>query len=406
MERAAVSGRAARVPGPPIFKSIRFRLSLTYALAVFVAGSLLIGGSYLWQVNQLDEPVIVIKGRMQLVHHATGQQFDIVLTDSDPREEVLRALEYNAYLRAVDNLKVSSLVALGLLFVVAFGTGWLLAGWALRPVQRMVTVSRDITATDLSRRIDLPGPADEMKQLADTFDAMLERLQASFEGQRRFVQDASHELRNPLAVARTNLELALTDPDADVEQLRSAGQVAMRSTERMSVLVDDLLEQARSGVPEVTRSDIDLVATVGDIVDDYGPAARARDLSLSMVAPMAPLPLRADAAAVRRAIGNLVSNAVKFAPTGTAISVTVARSDREAVVEVTDQGPGIPQADQRSVFERFWRGDTSTAGTGLGLSIVQQIAERHGGSVSVNSIEGTGSTFVLRLPIVGGRTQE
>ncbi len=417
MERAAVSGRAARVPGPPIFQSIRFRLSLTYALAMFVAGALLIGGAFLWQVNQLKEPKFAVTGRAQLVNPATGGRFELLVGEGDPQAEVMRILEYNSYLRAEDSLKEASLVGLGILFVVAFITGWLLAGWALRPVQRMVTVARDISANDLSRRIELPGPEDEMKQLADTFDAMLERLQGSFEGQRRFVQDASHELRNPLAVARANLELALTDPDGDPDKLRSSAEVAMRSTERMSGLVDDLLEQARSGVPEVKRSEIDLAAAVRELVDDYGPSASARNLSLTTVGPMAPLLVRVDASAIRRAVGNLVVNAVKFAPSGTAITVSLARVDRDAIIEVTDEGPGIAEADQRRVFERFWRADTSSAststsdpttatpGTGLGLSIVQQIAERHGGVVSVQSVEGAGSTFTLRLPIVGERTQ-
>jgi signal transduction histidine kinase len=404
MERAAVSGRAARVPGPPFFQSIRFRLSLTYALAIFVAGTLLIGGTYLWQLSQLDEPVLSIKRRVQMVDRS-GRTVEWVIAQGDPVEELLRVFEYNAYLRAADSLKTSSLVALGILFLVAFATGWLLSGWALRPVQRMVTVARDITATDLSRRINLPGPEDEMKQLADTFDAMLDRLQTSFEGQRRFVQDASHELRNPLAVARTNLELALTDPAADADQLRAAGQVAMRSTQRMSDLVDDLLERARYGVPEVARTDIDLVATAREVVDEYEPVASDRDVTLILVAPLAPLSVRVDATAIRRAVGNLVSNAAKFAPSGSEVTVTVEPDERHVTLNVIDEGPGLSADDQQRVFERFWRGPTSASGTGLGLSIVRQIAERHGGSVSVVSEEGSGSTFTLRLPIVGGHAQ-
>lgn len=386
------------VGAPPIFQSIRFRLSLTYALAVFVGGTVLIGGLYMWQVRQLDEPVLFL-GRVELLHPVTGQPVEILLTDGDPRQEAMQIFEYNAYLLALDNLKKASLAGLGILFFVAFGTGWLLAGSALRPVHRMTMVAREITATDLSRRIGLPGPEDEMKSLADTFDEMLDRLQVGFEDQRRFVQDASHELRNPLAVARTNLELALTDPNASADDFRSSAEIAMRSTERMTDLVDDLLVQARSGMPEVTRADVDLVALGQDVVDEFSGSAGQRNLSLQLVAPMAPLVVKGDGSALRRAVSNLVANAARIAPVGTTVSVSVARGDHCAVVSVLDEGPGISEADQGQIFKRFWRGESSSGGTGLGLSIVKQIVERHGGTVAVQSAVGSGSIFTIKLPI-------
>ncbi len=386
-------------------QSIRFRLSLVYALAVFVAGSMLIGGVYAWQVRQLDEPVLY-RGTVAMIDPGTGLPVTEVFlfAEGSPEAKLREILEYNAYLLAIDNLKTASLAALGVLFFVAFGVGWLLAGSALRPIQRMTLVARDITATDFSRRIGLPGPEDEMKGLADTFDAMLDRLQAAFEDQRRFVQDASHELRNPLAVARTNLELALSDPNASVEDLRRSSDVAMRSTERMSVLVDDLLSQARTGVPEVVRSDVDLLAMCDGIVEEFTAAARGRNLTLTLVAPRAALVTRADGHALRRAVSNLVSNAVKLAPSGTTITLSVVQQERHAIISVADEGPGLNEEDQIKAFERFWQADPDAIGTGLGLSIVKQIAERHGGSVSVASELNRGSTFAIKLPIGEQRT--
>ncbi len=386
---------------PPIFQSVRFRLSLTYALAVFVGGTILIGGLYMWQVRQLDEPEL-FRGRIEMLDPATGRPVDTLLL-FDGRRDALQIFEYNAYLRALDELKKASLTGLAILFVVAFAAGWFLAGSALRPVHRMTMVARDITATDLSRRIGLPGPDDEMKGLADTFDAMLDRLQGAFEDQRRFVQDASHELRNPLAVARANLELALSDPNATVADVRASAEVAMRSTERMAALVDDLLDQARSGMPAVARTEVDLVAMAGDVVEEFSAAARQRHLVLALVAPMAPLVAKGDGPALRRALINLVANAVRLAPANTTVTVSVARGDHCAVVSVADAGPGISVADHDNVFKRFWRGDPSGGGTGLGLSIVKQIAERHGGTASVESTLGSGSTFRIKLPIVEER---
>jgi signal transduction histidine kinase len=323
----------------------------------------------------------------------------VVVLEGESERNIGTIFEYNAYLVALDNLKRASLAGLGILFIISFGTGWFLAGWALRPVHRMTRVARDITATDFSRRISLPGPEDEMKGLADTFDAMLDRLQTAFEDQRRFVQDASHELRNPLAVARTNLELALSDPNASADDLRRSADVAMRSTQRMSSLVDDLLVQARSGVPAVTRTEVDLASMAGEVVEEFTAGASKRGLTLQLVAPMAPLIVKGDGPALRRALSNLVSNALKAGPAGTTVTVSVARGGHSAVLSVTDEGPGLSEADQHQAFKRFWRGDPDAGGTGLGLSIVQQIAERHGGTVSVNSTVGSGSTFTIKVPI-------
>ena len=149
---------------PPLWmQSVRFRLSLTYALAVFVAGSFLIGGVYTWQTRQLDQPVLY-RGAVALRDPQTGEPMTTIrFVNGDPAERIAEAMEYNAYLLALENLRQGSLIALGVLFVVAFGIGWLLAGSALRPLHRMTTVARDITATDLSRRISLPEPRDELK---------------------------------------------------------------------------------------------------------------------------------------------------------------------------------------------------------------------------------------------------
>ncbi len=177
-------------------QSIRFRLSLTYALAVFATGAVLIAMLMVWQVRRLDEPIMVNRRPLVLEDSATGRQFDTqleVFTQDDLNEAFLEQFEREAYRQSLGELRKASLVGLGVLFVVAFGSGWLLSGWALRPMGRMAAVAREISASELSRRIGLRGPEDELKYVADTFDEMLDRLQASFEDQRRFIQDASHE---------------------------------------------------------------------------------------------------------------------------------------------------------------------------------------------------------------------
>ena len=383
-------------------QSIRFRLSLFYAVAVFSCGSILIGGLYVWQVSRLDDPGEMSMSAIQRYNlrdpDTNRPVFSVSFASDADLREAARVVQYNANLRALENLRKGSIGALVILFVASFGTGWWVAGWALTPVHRMTRVARDITANDLSRRIHLPGPDDELKGLADTFDAMLDRLEAGFEDRRRFVQDASHELRNPLAVARTNLDLALSDPDASVEDLRRSAEVARRSTERMSTLVDDLLDRARSGVPEYTLADADLVALASEVVEEYRAGADERHVTLELSAPLVPVTVRGDGPALRRAVGNLVSNALKAAPADSTVTVRVGQEAGRAVVSVADSGPGLTDEDQARVFDRFWRGETSGNGTGLGLSIVRHVAQRHGGTATVESSPGVGSTFSIELP--------
>ncbi len=399
---------------PAWAQSIKFRLAMTYALTVYALAVLIIGGIYASQVRQLDNPVILERRVAQLdPNTGLAVQVGSVTTADEAAQRMLFAVEANSYKRTLDNLKNASLAGLALMVVVAFGVGWLLASVTLRPINSMVAVARDITGTDLSRRIDLKGQDDELKRLADTFDSMLDRLQGAFENQRRFVQDASHELRNPLATARASLELALTDPDADRSSLRQAAEVAHRSTERMADLVDDLLVQARTGVPEITLGEVFMSELVGDVVNQFRAAARQRGVRLvfelgaptpdagetNALAPTAVGPaVTGDESGLYRAVSNLVSNAIRHAPPGTTVDIAVGEIGPSVEVAITDHGRGLTDEEKSMVFQRFWTGQDSTEGTGLGLSIVRQIAHRHGGSVRVHSVVDQGATFVLQLP--------
>lgn len=395
---------------PKVFETIRFRLSLTIALVVFAVGSVLIGGSYIWQVNRLEQPVLNLS-RVVFEDPESGQLIETDLrlfTRDDLNRLALEQVEVAAEREALDELQRASFVALALLFISSFGAGYLLSGWALRPVGRITRVARDISATDLNRRIEMSGPEDELKQMADTFDGMLDRLQGSFEDQRRFVHEASHELRNPLAVAQTNLELALGSNDPD--ELAEAARIALRSTNRMGDLVEGLLEQARTGVPELHRESIDLGVLVNEIATEFAAVAARRALRLQAASvAIEDLVVEGDGPAIRRAISNLVANAVRLAPEGSTIRLEARRVGDMVAVQVSDEGPGIDPAHHEAIFHRFWRGSDAGAGSGLGLSIVRRVAERHGGTATVESVPGSGSTFTLRLPApiplcVGDRT--
>jgi signal transduction histidine kinase len=389
--RTRLHSRSQRVATrlPAWMGSIRFRLTVVWSILVFGLAGLVVGGIYVGLSHSLENQKI----------SATVYQFPggTTLIQPDQAQLVQRAVNE----RALDALRVYSFWALLALFFVSLAVGWIVSGRMLRPIGQISDTVRAIQASDLSQRINLGGPDDELRRLADTFDDMLGRVDDAFEGQRNFIQEASHELRNPLAVIRTNLEVTLSDPDASLKDLRHTAEVVERSTERMARLVDDLLVYARKGTLSLERDPVDVAGLVEDAADEFLAPAEASGLRLYREAPPG-LWVVGDRLALRQALANLLANAVRLAPSGSAVRVRAGREGPWVWMSVEDQGPGIDPADQDSVFQRFWRGNPregrEQGRSGLGLTIVRQIAEAHGGEVKLASAVGHGSAFALWLP--------
>jgi signal transduction histidine kinase len=386
---------------PEWMRSIRFRYTLLYSAVLFGLAALAVASVYL---------IVSAKLRRYPVSFGPGEVWCNPFTDRCMRFSSVDRQDFQrlVYTEALSTLRYYSFAALGVLFVASLGVGWVIAGRVLRPIGRITSVARDIQATDLSRRIELAGPDDELKQLADTFDAMLARLDAAFAAQRQFVADASHELRNPLAIIRTNVEVALADPNADPQDLRQAISVVKRAGDRMSRLVDDLLALARRQEPTLEHERVDLGAAVAEASDDFLVPAEARGIVLDRaIAPE--VVVIGDRDALKRAVANLLENAVRLAPPSSHIKLATGSEGGRAWIAVADEGPGIAAEDQQHVFDRFWRADKARSrvdgGTGLGLAIVRQIAESHGGLVRLHSKVGVGSTFVIWLPIAPAATE-
>jgi signal transduction histidine kinase len=370
---------------------------IVFGLAALVLTAVYVGLA----VSLGDEPVtreVVRQGRLP-----DGRTIIVQREELD----LYLLVEAEANARALDTLRRYTLAGLGALFVASVGVGWSVAGQVLRPIDRITAVARDITATDLSRRIALDGPRDELVELADTFDDMLGRLDLAFEGQRRFIHEASHELRNPLAAIRTTVEVALADDDP--REARRALEVVDRSSDRMATLVDDLLVYARQGRLQAEVGPVDLGAVADGVVADLGAAAHHRGVALvgPTRADRAPQ-VSGDRRALERALTNLVVNALRHAPPGSTVRVGVGGGPGRAWLSVADEGPGIAPGDQDRIFQRFVRlpdppGPPPAAGTdgirsGLGLAIVRQVAEAHGGGVEVASAPGAGAVFTLWVP--------
>jgi signal transduction histidine kinase len=376
---------------PEWARSIRFRYTLLYSAVLFGVAAVVVAAIYLVLLMHLrNEP------------YTTGYRKLICFAGECYKPVTFRELERVVNTETLRDLRTYSFSALGVLFVASLGVGWVVAGRVLRPIGRITSVARDIQVTDLSRRIELPGPDDELKQLADTFDAMLARLDAAFAAQRQFIADASHELRNPLAIIRTNVDVALADPNADPDDLRQTIEVVRRASDRMARLVDDLLALARRQEPILEHELVDLGVAVTEASDDFVVPAAARGIVLDRaIAPG--VTVTGDRDALKRVVANLLENAVRLAPEGSRIRLATGSEGDRAWIAVADEGPGIAAEDQPHVFDRFWRADRARAradgGTGLGLAIVRQIVESHGGQVRLQSKVGVGSSFVIWLPV-------
>jgi signal transduction histidine kinase len=394
-------GRGLRggIRRPAWTQTIRFRLAATYSLVLFGLVALVVGAVYL-VVSQSVDAAPLSPITVQKVKQVGGE---LVLREGEQFQAAdLASVQQAVNHQALQILRDASVVVLGGLLVVSFGVGWWLAGRVLRPVQQVTAAAREITATDLSRRIGLDGPRDELRDLADTVDDMLGRLDRAFAAQRQMIDQASHELRNPLAVIQINLDAVLSRDDVDAEERRRASAVTGRATQRMGGLIEDLLAAARRAAPAFTDADLDLTQVATQ-------AAEGFDLLLDSDGHRlvrrfeAGLDLIGDAGSLRRAVDNLLSNALRVSPPGAEITIATGRRHGWAWLAVRDHGPGIATEHQERVFDRFWRGaDTGERrdrGTGLGLAIVRQVVESHGGTVAVHSVPGAGATFVLWLPL-------
>jgi signal transduction histidine kinase len=379
-------------------RSVRFRLAMLVTTALIVTASVLVLGMNLAldavSASIPDQAPTTLESELLRI-----LGLSLAELDGDGGAEALLQVEQAVREQTLQQVRDLSLMALVVLVPIGLAIGWAVAGRVLRPVGTMASVAREIEATDLSRRIRLGGPPDEMRELADTFDAMLDRLDRGVRTQRRFVEDASHELRNPLAVIRTTLDVALSEPE-DAEGLRQAAEVARRTADRMSTTVDELMALARTGAQTEQRAPVDLAEVVVEVAQEYDAEASTRGVRLSRFAP-AGLIVDGDRLALKRAQANLVSNALRVAPHGSVVHCRAGRAGGWLWIGVRDVGRGIAPDDQALVFRRAWRDGAPTpegGGQGLGLALVRQIAEAHGGTVSVASVPGQGASFVVWLP--------
>ncbi|HEX6042502.1 sensor histidine kinase [Longimicrobium sp.] len=354
----------------------------------------------------VEGTVEVLRRRTRL---ATGDILNIVVARTGDVEQ-----------HALKSFALIALVLIPVTALLAAVAGRSMADRILMPLNRLVTASREIGIGGLARRVDEPERPAELRELAQAYNGMLERLERAVGALKSFTADASHELRTPLTAIRGTAEVALAR-DRSADELRGTLEEVLDETGSMLHLVEDLLVLARGDEARGDQhEDVDLATVLRDVQDVGEALATGKPVEVRLDLPASALPVTGDAGALRRLFLNLVSNAVKFtdrgavtlaarmAPPELPITMEDAAQPAEPVrwveVTVSDTGSGIAPEDLSRVFDRFYRADAArvAGGTGLGLAIARMVAERHRGTISVESTPGVGSVFTVRLPARAG----
>jgi signal transduction histidine kinase len=348
--------------------TVRLRFALLYGGVFLLSGAALLGVTYVLTRNAAD-------------HMAAAPQPASQVAQPPPRTDAAQQ-QQAADLQA---LLVQSGIALGVMAVPSFALGWALAGGLLGRLRTITATARAISATNLHQRLALEGPDDELKELGDTFDGLLGRLEASFQAQRGFVANASHELRTPLARQRAVAQVALADPEATVDSLRLAHERALASGEQLERLIEALLTLARGQGGLERRAPFDLAAPAAEVLRTGRWQAEQQELGMreSLRAARAD----GDPRLVERLVANLVDNALRHNVAGGWIEVTTATREGRAILSVVNTGPVVPATELGRMLRPFQRLGADRVGRrdglGLGLSIVDAIVQAHGAALLI-----------------------
>lgn len=424
-------------------RSVRLRLTLTYGALFLLSGAALLtityflvrrstGGVFVSQTGSGGVSIGVVAPstvRARLANRAAvritgtgGATHALRLGAGQPPPSPAKAQAQARQLidqaRAYHGLELHQLLlysclALLIMAAVSLLLGWLVAGRVLRPLRHMTTAVRDISATSLHERLDLQGPDDELKELADTFDALLGRLDQSFRAQRQFVANASHELRTPLARQKTIAQVALADGGATVESLRAAHERVLASGEQQERLIEALLTLTRGQGGTDGQVPFDLATLAGEVALAREHDAARRGVALTSTTVQAPA--AGEPRLVERLVANLVDNALRYNVRGGRVTVRTGCRDGRATLTVVNTGPVVTEEECRRILEPFARldgergasgerdrgvpgGTGDRGGLGLGLSIVAAVAHAHGASLAVRPRAGGGLRVTVAFP--------
>jgi signal transduction histidine kinase len=396
--------------------TVRLRLTAWYASIFLLGGAVLLAISYVIVSRNTTSFPSRVGERLTAANGALKGVREVRVEVRPAAPPQLRASDLQTFLRLERARKAAERqvtadihrqtaidFALALLgtTLVSLLAGWIVAGRALRPVARITATARKVAAeADLGERIALDGPADELRELADTFDVMLERLDRTFASQQSFVVNASHELRTPLAIMRAEIEERLDDPSAGESELREMAAVVRDAVARSEALITSLLTLARGQDVLGNREGVDLGEVVRVVAARSEADAAARAISIEIAGRS--VYCRGDRELLERLVANLVENALRYNRVGGFVRLETEASDHKAMLRVSNSGEVVPAEAVAQLFDPFFRVDSSrsreSGGAGLGLSIVAAVAATHGGAASAAVHEGGGLVVTVTLP--------
>jgi len=376
-------------------RTIRLRLTALYGTVFLITGAALLTVGYLFvRTNLRTRHNLRAELHRLGIRPVHGDEFGF--PPGSTGAKLVRVAENQILQGALHRLVIEYAVALVVMTAISVVIGWLLAGRALAPLRDITATARRVSSENLGERIDLSGPQDELKELADTFDRMLTRLDGAFASQRHFVASASHELRTPLAIMRTEVDVALAGPEANADELREMGEAVRDTIDRCERLIASLLLLARSEAAAGHAEPVDVAMLAADCITDLW--ARAQEAQIEIRDDLEPAWANGDPGLLERLIANLVDNGIHHNQPGGYLEVRTRTAGNEIELVVVNGGPVIPAERVRELMEPFRRLDRSVRGFGLGLSIVRSIARAHQGSAVLTAPDSGGLEVRVRLP--------
>jgi signal transduction histidine kinase len=382
--------RPLRGPAP----TIRLRLTALYGTVFLVTGAALLTIGYVFVRGNLRTHHSLRAELLRLGIHPVRGEFGFPPGSSTGK--LIHAVQNQILGGALHRLLIEYAVALVAMTAISVLIGWLLAGRALGPLRDITATARRVSSENLGERIDLHGPADELKELADTFDGMLGRLDGAFASQRHFVANASHELRTPLAIMRTEVDVALADPQASAAELREMGEGVRDTVDRCERLIASLLLLARSEAAAGHDEPVDIAALAADCITDLW--ARAQEAQIEVRDDLEPAWTSGDPGLLERLIANLVDNGIHHNEPGGFLHVQTRTSADKVELFVANGGARIDPERVQELAEPFRRLDRSVRGFGLGLSIVRSIVQAHQGITALTAPPAGGLQVRVTLP--------
>jgi signal transduction histidine kinase len=377
---------------------VRWRLTLVYTGVAVLSAAVLLAGIYVFV--SLDQRFAFVGSVEPTTQELPAPQSFPAAGDRTFQRAIVSARD-DAVDSTLRNLLLWSGIGLAVMAAVSVAVGWAFAGRALRPVHVITSRARRISAASLDERLALEGPHDELREMAETFDSLLDRIQEAFESERRLVATMSHELRTPLANQRAALDVALADPQADATSLRQAGEAALGQAERAQRTIDALLTLAR--VQAGLEPPRPVPVALSEVVESSLAAIRPQADHLSWQVDLEPVTVRGDDELLARAVGNLLQNAVVHNVETGWVRVRLTAGLGTALLEVGNSGPELDPTAVHALALPFRRGSvdrtSSARGTGLGLSIVEAVAEHHRGELRLEALPEGGLSAVLVLPL-------